>query len=118
MTDVVVTVPKGEWSFWLRESDLPGDVETGDLHEFSTGGHHPSIVKGERVYVVAHGRLRGYAPLTYLQCRGRSVIFFRQGGAVALTVDEQIRGFQGWRYRWWKRTDEQIFPDWKTEGVV
>ena len=35
----------------------------------------------------------------------------------ALTVGEPIRGFQGWRYRWWDRADERPFPDWQTAGV-
>jgi hypothetical protein len=37
----------------------------------------------------------------------------RKGGAVAVTIPEQIRGFRGWRVRWWDRTDEQPFSAWQ-----
>jgi hypothetical protein len=41
----------------------------------------------------------------------------REGGAVAVTIAEPIRGFMGWKYRWWSADDEFPFLDWKTEGV-
>ena len=42
----------------------------------------------------------------------------REGGAQAVTIDEEIRGFQGVRKRWWPRELERPFPDWKTAGVT
>ena len=36
----------------------------------------------------------------------------RAGGAEAVTIPETIRGFQGYRYRWWRRYSEVPFPDW------
>jgi hypothetical protein len=63
MTDVVVTVPKRLWTEWIEEGDLPGDEDSGDTYAFSLWGVPPTIDPGERVYVVAHGKLRGYAPL-------------------------------------------------------
>jgi hypothetical protein len=36
----------------------------------------------------------------------------RHGDAVAVTIDEFVRGFRGWRYRWWNRDIETPFPDW------
>lgn len=75
------------------------------------------------MYIAAHGRLRGYAPLT--ECvfepsgfgqLGR-VILGRRAGAVSVTIDQWIQGFRGWRYVWWQRVDERPFPEWKTEGV-
>ena len=107
--DVVVTVPKGQWEAWLEEGDLPSDEWSGEEWEFRIGGPCPKIEPGERVYVVAHGRLRGYAPLIYLSDFG----LVRGGGAVAVTIDEEIRGFRGWRYRWWPREAERPFPDWR-----
>lgn len=72
---------------------------------------------GQRCCVVAHGRLRGYAPLFAVEVEagtGRLKAFIRKGGAAALTIPEAIRGFRGWRYRWWERSAEVPFPDWKT----
>lgn len=117
MTDVVVTVPKGRWEEWIAEGDLPGqpwgagDAGSDGWYDFYLGGPLPSIQPGERVYVVAHGRLRGYAPLVRVDRYENSLV--RQGGAVAVTIDEPIRGFQGWRYRWWDRAAEHPFPEWE-----
>ena len=122
MTDVVVTVPKGIWQDWLEEGDAAGEPETGEEWGFFTWGTMPSIEPGERVYIVAHGRLRGWAPLTALRWEpvrggmGR-IGFGRKGGALAVTIPEEIRGFRGWRVRWWDRSAEVLFPDWKTAGV-
>jgi hypothetical protein len=119
MSDVVVTVPMGKWQEWIDEGDLPGDEPLYESHFWI---HElPAIHAGERVYVVAHGRLRGYAPLVGLEASCRlwpeRACLLREGGAVAVTIPEQIRGFQGWRYRWWLREDEVPFPDWRTAGV-
>ena len=118
MSDVVVTVPKDRWADWISEGDLPGQIwGSGDAgsdgwYDFYLGGPLPDIKPGDRVYIVAHGRLRGYAPLVRVDRRERSLV--RQGGAVAVTIPEPIRGFQGWRYRWWDRSAEVAFPDWQT----
>ncbi len=112
--DVVVTVPKSEWREWIAERDLPGMPDSGRLYEYSTSGR-PSITPGERVYVVAHGKLRGYAPLVCLQENsGRRSTLLRGGGAVAITIPQAIPGFRGWRYRWWAREIEIPFPEWRT----
>lgn len=119
MTDVVVTVPKGMWEEWLAEGDLPGDPQ-GDMesHFWLFPFTMPRIEPGNRVYIVAHGKLRGYAPLRrveqYCELRHDRACLVRNGDAVAVTIAEPIRGFQGWRYRWWQREDEQPFPDWRT----
>lgn len=122
MTDVCVTVPKALWQEWIEEGDLPGDLVSGDAYHFWISSQPvPQIKPGERVYVVAHGKLRGYAPLVkverYCRMRPDRACLLRHGGAEAVTIPESIRGFQGWRYRWWKREDELPFPDWKTESV-
>lgn len=114
MADVVVTVPMSRWQGWIAEGDLPDDPGTGDLYDFYLGGPQPRINPGERVYIVAHGKLRGYAPLTGI---GRTAYGFslqRMGGAVACTIAEPIQGFRGWRYRWWSYDDERPFPDWRS----
>jgi hypothetical protein len=30
-----------------------------------------------------------------------------------VTIADPIRGFQGWRNRWWDRADELPFPNWQ-----
>ena len=117
VTDVACTVPKGLLEEWLAEGDWPGDPH-GDMESHFWVPTLPKIETGERVYIVAHGKLRGFAPLirTELSCvlrRGRSCLV-RNGNAVPVTIPEEIRGFQGWRYRFWSRDDEIPFPDWKT----
>jgi hypothetical protein len=114
MPDVVVTVPK---SFgldnWVAEGDAAGEPWSGAMWDFYTWGRKPDIQPGERVYVIYNGKLRGYAPLVSLEYNRGAVSFWRGGGAVAVTVDEPIRGFRGWRYRWWSRVDERPFDDWR-----
>ncbi len=142
MSDVVVTVPKDFYykgkhglAGWIAEGDAAGEPESGVEWYFSLGGHPPKIEPGERVYIVCNGKLRGYAPLYLLyvyededdaggefgdleRCPPRRKIpgcaLVRKGGAIAVTINEPIRGFQGFRYRWWKREDETPFPEWKT----
>lgn len=116
MSDVVVTCPKRLWLDWLDEGDLPGDQPSGDEYAFWLGGPRPRIEPGARVYVVAHGKLRGYAPLTRIELAGAPAFGFaliRGGGAVACTIDAPVTGFRGWRYRFWQREDERPFPDWR-----
>lgn len=117
MADVVVTVPKWLWSEWLAEGDLAGEVPTGHPTGERGAGEYifylsqtPGLVKvGDRLYIVAHNKLRGYAPITRIVRGG----LIRGGGAVAVTIDEEIVGFQGFRYRWWQREIEKPFPDWR-----
>lgn len=117
MPDVVVTVPKDMWEAWIAEGDAAGSPESGQEWGFYTYGREPVISRGDRVYVVAHGRLRGYAPLTRLARRGKQIVFCRKGGAVAVTIPAPIRGFRGWMFRWWDRKIEVPFAGWKTAGV-
>ena len=128
MADVVVTVPKAKWEAWIAEGDLPGQPWSGLYSLFTIGTRRPNIRPGERVYVVAHGRLRGYAPLFEPRYDRREVSagdhrsayrtmvlwsLVRRGDPVAVTIPGQIRGFQGWRYRWWDREAEVPFQDWR-----
>lgn len=119
MADLVVTVPKGFWLEWLAEGDAAGEPETGQEYGFWFACHQrPPIGPGDRLYIVAWGMLRGYAPVTRLLREGRSWVICRQGGAVACTIDEPIAGFRGWREPWWTRGQERPFPDWRTAGVA
>ena len=111
MVDLVGTCPQGFWEEWIAEGDAAGDPETGI--EWGWYTRHPFKWKtkpGDRFYIVARGLLRGYSIVTDV----RDGAIIRKGGAVACTVDEHIPGFQGLRFRWWDRSDEQPFPNWKT----
>ena len=117
--DVVVTVPQDRWLQWLVEGDLPGDPsEEAGTWDFYAGNNRslPAHKPGARCYVVAWGRLRGYAPMVPPPRHGHRA-FVREGGAVACTIPEPIKGFQGYRYRWWRREKELAFPGWATEGL-
>lgn len=116
MADVIVTVPMRLWDEWLAEGDLPGDEAQYESH-FWVKRPLPKIGPGERVYVAAHGALRGYAPLVRLEAfcalnPGRGCLL-RSGGAVAVSIAQAIPGFQGYRYRWWDLGDEVPFPGWR-----
>jgi len=107
---------------WIAEGDAAGDPETGIEWWFTTWGLRPACIPGDRLYIVCEDRLRGYAPIVRVmfgESRWRNgsapIAFIRKGGAVAVTIPEKIRGFRGWRPRWWDRDTEVPFPDWKTE---
>ena len=69
------------------------------------------------MYVVALGKLRGYAPLVRIEESvgelRKGVWLVRRGGAVAVTIDEPITGFRGYRYRYWEREAERPFREWR-----
>lgn len=121
MSDIVVTCPKALWQEWIAEGDLPGERPKFRSHFWIAKQPLPECVPGDRVYICAHGRLRGYAPLVGIEqackLRPERACLMREGGAVAVTISDLIRGFMGWRYRWWPADDELPFEDWKTEGV-
>ena len=116
MSDVVVTVPKNfthpcapgkrGLAAWLAEGDAPGTEWTGTEWDFTTYGPLPMFIPGDRAV--------GYAPLLrilYEKARFRNgcapLCFVRGGGAVACTIYQEIRGFRGWRSRWWERSEEK-----------
>lgn len=111
MVDLVGTCPKDFWFEWIAEGDAAGDLETGEEWGWYTMHSYRDLAKpGDRFYIVAHGKLRGWAPVTAVGggCIGR------RGGAVACTIDEPVPGFRGLRKRWWDRSIEKPFPEWKT----
>jgi len=110
MVDLVGTCPKGFWREWIAEGDPAGEPESGqEWGWFTEHGYRQLIQPGDRFYVVAHGKLRGYAPVTGTW--GGAIV--RKGGAVAVTINEQIPGFRGLRKRWWSINEEMPFPDWR-----
>ena len=117
VSDLVVTVPKDLWADWIDEGDAVGEPETGEEWGFFLSGPRPDIRPGERLYIVAWGLVRGYAPVTAVERIDGQWAIGRRGGAVAVTIDEQAQGFRGWRRRWWRTEQERPFPDWKTAGL-
>lgn len=117
MVDLVVTVPKGFWKEWIDEGDAAGDPETGEEWGYYVGWRKPPIGPGDRLYIVAHGKLRGYAPVTRVVCTfseyKHSWAICRKGNAVAVTIKEPIQGFRGFRKIWWNTKDEHHFPKWE-----
>lgn len=111
MVDLVTTCPKGFWKEWIAEGDPAGEPERGEEWGWFTQHRFRSLIApGDRFYVVAHGKLRGYALVTGLW--GGAIV--RKGGAVACTIDGPIAGFRGLRKRWWDRGIERPFPEWRT----
>src|ERR1017187_4978553 len=107
--DLVGTCPKDFWEEWIAEGDAAGDPVTGEEWGWYTGDRKAASIKpGDRFYVVAHGKLRGWAPVTRVEkCPDGSFVICRQGGAVACTISEPIPGFRGLRLRWWPRRSEE-----------
>lgn len=114
MPDLVVTVPMGFWPDWIAEGDAAGEPDTGEEWGFYLGGAKPDIAPGDRLYIVARGLVRGYAPVTRLARNEGQWVICRRGGAVAVTIPERVTGFRGWRRRWWERDAEVPFPGWRT----
>jgi hypothetical protein len=118
MTDLVVTVPKWFWAKWIEEGDPAGASWSGQEWDF---GFHkqtrPPIEAGERLYIVGHNRLRGYAPVVRVQRYEWGWAIVRRGDAVACTIEEPIPGFRGWRKPWWARERERPFANWQTADV-
>jgi hypothetical protein len=116
MVDLVGTCPRTFWREWIAEGDAAGDPATGAEYKWWTGHRLIHLIyPGDRFYVVAHGRLRGYAVVTrrHLSTGGHGGAIFRRGDAVAATIDQAIPGFRGLRKRWWPRELERPFPDWR-----
>jgi len=117
VADLVGTCPKDFWEEWIAEGDAAGDPPTGQEWGWYTRHHLAASIKpGDRFYVVAHGKLRGWAPVTRLDDRSfaeNGFVICREANAVACTIPEAIPGFRGLRLRWWDRAIEVPFPDWK-----
>jgi hypothetical protein len=115
MTDLVGTCPKHRWDDWVQEGDPAGTPWSGI--EWGWFTRHPLArdgQPGDRFYVVAHGKLRGWAPIVRVaRADSGEWVICRHGDAVACTVPRPIPGFQGLQHRWWNRAEEVPFPDWR-----
>jgi hypothetical protein len=114
VADLVGTCPKGFWEDWIDEGDAAGEPETGEEWGWYTKDRlAPTIQPGERLYIVAWGWLRGWAPVTRVIRERDSWVICRRGDAVACTIKTPIQGFRGLRTRWWDRAIEVPFPNWR-----
>ena len=119
MSDLVGTCPKWFWEDWLAEGGLPEEGDTGTWTEWGWGTSSRLAAKigpGDRFYVVAHGKLRGYAPVLRVEAvegEEKAWEIIRRLDAVACTIQQPIPGFRGLRMRWWERAAEIPFPEWK-----
>lgn len=119
MSDLVGTCPKDFWFEWIAEGDPAGTPETGEEWGWYTRDRLALTAKpGDRFYVVAHGLLRGYAPIVRVHDAGDSFVICRKGGAVACTIERAIPGFRGLRQRWWHRIDERPFLEWQSANIT
>ena len=102
MSDLVGTCPKDFWEEWIAEGDAAGTHPRLAIGaEWSWYTRHSlalTIKRGDRFYVVAHGKLRGFAPVTRVGQLGLGQYeIVRRGGAVACTIAAPIPGFRGLR---------------------
>ena len=119
--DLVGTCPKDFWEDWLREGGLPDEPDIGPWTEWSWYTNHSLALRakpGDRFYIVAHGKLRGYAPVVRVENPPSDndevkYAIIRRLGAVACTVPFPIPGFRGLRERWWSRERETPFVSWR-----
>lgn len=112
--DLVGTCPKSFWTEWLAEGDCAGAPRTGHRWSWYTRSKTVRlIIPGDRFYIVAHGKLRGFAPVVAVYKGQFQNVIYRESGAEAVTIPEPIPGFQGIRKRWWSRDIEVPFPEWK-----
>ena len=118
--DLVGTCPKTFWKEWLEEGDCAREPETGHYYAWWSRHHLAHALariydhaETYRFYVVAHGKLRGYAIVEGYDIKDGAIKIIRKGQAVAVTIPEPIPGFRGLRKRWWDRADEIPFPGWK-----
>lgn len=119
MVDLVGTCPKGFWLEWLDEGDIAGSPYTGETWSWFTRDRKAELIKpGDRFYVVAWDKLRGYAPVVEVRKTGDGgYAICRRGDAVACTISTAIPGFRGLRQPFWDRAAEVPFPTWKTDGI-
>jgi len=115
--DIVVTLPK-HWDFdqWWRECEEATEQGLESLYHVSNLPRH----QPKRVFILHRGKVRAYQ--TKVRCE------YLPDGFVCKTAgrrwppgyyiirDSQpyeydgpwARGFQNWRYRWWKDEGEEI----------
>ena len=111
--DIVVTIPKKEYDNDDRENEV---LSKEGGRQFWAMKGSPNIAVGERVYFVKHGRIdhsmrvdeiRKKAAMqcdvTDRQWYGNTLLIMNDRQPFPITFGQSIavRGFQGFRYKWW-----------------
>jgi hypothetical protein len=118
--DLVGCLPVASFHAWYDEGGTPEFPDDYEYYWLVGRRPPPAVVPGlSRLYIVCAGVLRGYAPIVRIDCHdAKRWALVRDGrSAEAVTIDETIPSFRGWRYRWWPREKELGFIDWAWEAV-
>lgn len=118
--DLVVCLPVASFHAWYDEGGTPEFPDDYEYYWLVGRQPPPEVVPGQsRLYIVCAGVLRGYAPIVRIDRHGtKHWALVRDGcSAEAVTIDERIPSFRGWRYRWWQRQAEREFVEWAWEAV-
>ena len=93
MVDLVGTCPMDFWEEWIAEGDPAGSPESGEEWGWFTEHSYRSLIKpGERFYVVAHGKLRGWSPVTRIPQSPPQVLgVLNLRGAIVPIIDLRLR---------------------------
>ena len=111
--DIVVTVPKREYKTDAAEDEL---LALGESGAFWAMNRRPLLSPGERVYFVKEGKIttsmkvdriesgEAQCDLTGRTWPGKCIIHMTD-----LRTEEpiEVKGFRGFRYRWWKNHTEE-----------
>lgn len=107
--DIVVTIPKSEYA----NDDLETkDMEERDLVQFWTLSKTPKQLQvGDRVYFVKNKRIESSMRVIEISKKGQEDCETTgrtwSGNCIIYMDDlrqeniEEVRGFQGFRYKWW-----------------
>lgn len=105
--DIVLYIPERSWERFLAEGDTPNDGEwSGLTHPHCLSGRPKNLQRGDHVYFASGGEVRYRAPIFGTAEHNGRFYLLRQGGAEWVELDEPVRPFQGFRYRWWDLDDE------------
>lgn len=106
--DIVVTIPKSEYANDDRETEV---YEQGGYEQFWQLTRQPKQLNtNDRVYFVKYGRVDSSMRVTRIETKATAhcdVTGRKWSGCLIYLDDlrgeciENVRGFQGFRYRWW-----------------
>ena len=106
--DIVVTIPKSEYENDNKEATV---YEQGRYEQFWQLSRQPKKLNiGDRVYFVKNGFIESSMKVIRIETKAtatREVTNRAWNGCLIFMDDlrqeqlERVRGFQGFRYRWW-----------------
>lgn len=106
--DIVVTIPKSEYTNDDRETKV---FEQGGYEQFWQLSMRPKQLNiNDRVYFVKYGRVESSMRVTRIETKATALcdVTGRKWSGCLIYLDdlrieniESVKGFQGFRYRWW-----------------